>query len=92
MHTFKHDVSASVNELTLLLLAGAPSHLSAQDVSVYTEFCAQVLDMVSDIDERTEFSVHHLESEHHQHVLMLNRCHVSPFSSSSSTCDKQQHL
>ena len=88
MHTC---INASVNQLTLLLMAGPQPRLLAQDVSVYTQFCAQVLDMESDIGERTEFSVHLLVSEHHQHVLMLNRCHESLLSS-SSTCDKQQYL
>lgn len=75
MHTCKQDISTSVNVFTFLLLAGAQNHLLAQDVSVYTEFCAQVLDMVFDIGERTEFSVHLLVSEYDQHVMMLNCCH-----------------
>ena len=82
---FVQDIGASVDELTLLRLAGVQNHLLAQDVSVYIEFCVQVLDMVSDIGERTESSVHLLVSEHHQHDLMLNCCHKSLFSSSSNT-------
>lgn len=66
-----------MNDRTLLLLAGAQKHLLAQDVSVYTEFYAQVLDMVFDIGERTEFSVHLLVSEHDQHAIMLKCCRES---------------
>lgn len=54
-----------MDKLTLLLMAGAQNHLLVQDVSVCTEFCAQVLGMVSGIDERTGVSAHPLISEHH---------------------------
>lgn len=61
-----------MGKLTLPLMAGAQHHLLAQDVSVCTGFCAQVLGKVSDTAERTGVSAHLLISEHHKHVLELN--------------------
>lgn len=77
MNTCKQAVGIGMGELTLLLMAGGQNHLLAQDVSVCTGFCAQVLGMVSDTAERTGVSAHLLISEHHKHVLELKCCPLS---------------